>query len=43
MSVETNLYPCDRGTGMPTGWHHFQAFPDVDLIVCVFCGKRADR
>lgn len=32
-------YPCDRGTGWPQGWHHFQAGPNG--ICCVFCGKAA--
>ena len=37
----SHVYPCDRGTGSPQGWHYYQAAPTVGLVVCVFCGKRA--
>lgn len=33
------LYPCDRGTGIPTGYHSFQANP-LGIICCVYCGVK---
>lgn len=35
-------YPCDRGTGRPVDWHHFQT-STLGVTACVFCGKRADQ
>lgn len=31
------LYPCDRGTGTPMGYHHFVASP-LGVVVCTLCG-----
>lgn len=31
------LYPCDKGTGRPSGYHHFVAGPHG--TVCTLCGK----
>ena len=36
-----HAYPCDRGTGAPIGYHHFQISPGTKHPVCVFCGKVA--
>ena len=43
MSTDTtfHVYPCDRGTGAPIGYHHFQISPGTKHPVCVFCGKVA--
>lgn len=39
--VGTNLqlYPCDRGTGTPSGFHHFQLTPGQMRAACIYCGK----
>lgn len=34
-------YPCDRGTGRPVGYHHFQTSPS-GVTACTFCGKRPE-
>lgn len=34
----SHVYPCDRGTGSPQGWHHYQA-SQSGAVVCVYCGK----
>lgn len=34
-----HVYPCDRGTGTPLGYHHFQLTPGARFPVCIFCGK----
>ena len=39
----TQVWPCDRGTGWPVGYHHFQLSPGATVAVCVFCGKAADK
>lgn len=31
-------YPCDAGTGLPSGYHNFVAGPS-GIIVCTLCGK----
>lgn len=36
-----HAYPCDRGTGTPLGYHHFQWTPGARFPVCIFCGKVA--
>jgi len=33
------IYPCDRGTGTPVGYHKFGASGGV--AVCEYCGKFA--
>ncbi len=35
------IYPCDRGTGTPQGWHNF--IPSAWIVVCSYCGKRPPR
>ncbi|CAB4215022.1 hypothetical protein UFOVP1616_34 [uncultured Caudovirales phage] len=30
------MYPCDRGTGMPSGWHNFEG--KNGIICCTWCG-----
>lgn len=35
--TRTVAYPCDRGTGMPMGYHHFEASPN-GVVVCRYCG-----
>lgn len=40
MDIRTNIYPCDRGTGRPTGYHHYEASPN-GIVVCRYCGRRA--
>jgi hypothetical protein len=35
----TTLYPCDRGTGTPLGFHHFEASPN-GVVVCRYCGRK---
>lgn len=41
MSSAPNItvYPCDKGTGYPSGYHYFQANSN-GIVVCVLCGKR---
>lgn len=41
MITVLTTYPCDRGSGLPVGWHHFQLSPGARVAVCVFCGKPA--
>lgn len=31
------VYPCDRGTKLPAGPHHFQAVPG-GTPCCIYCG-----
>ena len=43
VSFATNrpvLYPCDRGTGTLTGYHHFEASPS-GIVACRYCGRKA--
>ena len=40
MIGQLTVYPCDKGTGTPLGYHHFQANAQ-GIAVCVFCGKGA--
>lgn len=35
----TTAYPCDRATGNPVGYHHFQASPN-GVAVCIYCGRK---
>lgn len=32
------LYPCDRGTGVPIGWHFFVTSIG-GVPVCAYCGQ----
>jgi hypothetical protein len=41
-STQAIVYPCDRGTGYPLGYHHFQASPN-GIVVCIYCGERAAK
>ena len=34
------VYPCDRGTGTPQGWHHYHVSEGV--ILCMYCGKKLE-
>lgn len=31
------VYPCDRGTGSPVGYHKFSGTGGI--VVCEYCGK----
>ena len=39
VSVSIKVYPCDRGTGKPIGYHEFAA-SDSGVVVCRYCGQR---
>jgi hypothetical protein len=39
-ATSTKVYPCSRGTGMPVGYHHFEASPN-GVVVCQYCGTKA--
>lgn len=32
-------YPCDRGTGSPVAYHHFEASPN-GVVICRYCGRK---
>lgn len=34
-----SVYPCDRGTGVPSGLHHFQLAVGQQRAACIYCGK----
>jgi hypothetical protein len=34
------IYPCDRGTGTPMGYHRYEAGSE-GVVFCIHCGKRA--
>lgn len=38
-SSHSIVYPCDRGTGHPMGYHHFEANPN-GIVVCRYCGRK---
>lgn len=33
------MYPCDRGTGVPSGFHYYQLTPGQVRAACIYCGK----
>jgi hypothetical protein len=37
ISNRTTVYPCDKGTGTPMDYHHFEAGP-TGVICCRYCG-----
>lgn len=39
VGTSTSVYPCDRATDMPVGYHHFESSPN-GVVVCRFCGKK---
>lgn len=41
-SINTKFYPCDKGTGTPLGYHHFQANSN-GFVTCTLCGARPRR
>jgi len=38
-SSNLTVYPCDKGTGTPLGYHNFQANVN-GYTVCTLCGKK---
>lgn len=34
------LYPCNRGTSTPMGYHHYEAAP-TGVVFCRYCGHVA--
>lgn len=39
MAINDYAYPCDKGTGIPLGYHHFQGGASGNKVVCIYCGK----
>jgi hypothetical protein len=39
-SNQTTLYPCDRGTGTPLGYHNYAASAN-GIVVCTWCGRKS--
>ncbi len=41
-ALKTAIYPCDKGTNTPIGYHYFKG-NNSGFVCCIYCGARPKK